>query len=290
MAFMNGNTAIPKNKSLQPERPFQRRKFVPNLLRNLGMKPLVVSHHPKPPIPPQQPWTGVFIAGWVIILWSSSLAWNLWRPFEWTNPLTYLMVLVQTHLFTGLFITAHDAMHGSVCPRHPKVNHFIGRLCAFLFVFNSYQTLRPKHYRHHRHVGTPEDPDFHGEKTGFWPWYLKFLLEYLHWKQFLLAAVLFNIAAIWIPQVNLILYWVVPSVLSTLQLFYFGTYVPHMGEHGPENQHRSHTQKLNHLWAFLSCYFFGYHYEHHDSPRTPWWMLWQTKEINLTTLPISEEA
>jgi beta-carotene ketolase (CrtW type) len=28
----------------------------------------------------------------------------------------------------------------------------------------------------------------------------------------------------------------------------------------------------------LSCYFFGYHFEHHDSPGTPWWRLWRVKE------------
>ncbi|MEL7193577.1 MAG: fatty acid desaturase, partial [Bacteroidota bacterium] len=37
-------------------------------------------------------------------------------------------------------------------------------------------------------------------------------------------------------------------------------------------------QKRNHMWAFLTCYFFGYHFEHHDSPNTPWWKLWELKE------------
>jgi beta-carotene/zeaxanthin 4-ketolase len=27
-----------------------------------------------------------------------------------------------------------------------------------------------------------------------------------------------------------------------------------------------------------SCYFFGYHWEHHHSPATPWWELWKVKE------------
>jgi beta-carotene ketolase (CrtW type) len=30
----------------------------------------------------------------------------------------------------------------------------------------------------------------------------------------------------------------------------------------------------------LSCYFFGYHYEHHESPQTPWWKLYQIKNRN----------
>ncbi len=68
----------------------------------------------------------------------------------------------------------------------------------------------------------------------------------------------------------------IPAGLSTLQLFYFGTYLPHMGEE--TNAHHSHSQSKNHLWAFISCYFFGYHFEHHDSPGTPWWRLWRVKE------------
>jgi beta-carotene ketolase (CrtW type) len=33
----------------------------------------------------------------------------------------------------------------------------------------------------------------------------------------------------------------------------------------------------NHLVGFFSCYFFGYHYEHHEFPGTPWWKLWRMK-------------
>lgn len=88
-------------------------------------------------------------------------------------------------------------------------------------------------------------------------------------------AVLFNILKMWIPQANLLLFWVVPSLLSTLQLFYFGTYQPHKGEH--DNKYFARSQAKNHVLAFFSCYFFGYHYEHHDSPATPWWMLWKNR-------------
>jgi beta-carotene ketolase (CrtW type) len=86
-------------------------------------------------------------------------------------------------------------------------------------------------------------------------------------------AILFNVLKLWLPQSNLLLFWVAPSLLSTFQLFYFGTYLPHKGEH--DNRHQSRSQKKNHVAAFFSCYFFGYHYEHHDSPGTPWWRLWK---------------
>ena len=55
------------------------------------------------------------LIGWGIILaWGLSLAFLLTWEFSWENPLTYLAILIQTHLYTGLFITAHDAMHGIV--------------------------------------------------------------------------------------------------------------------------------------------------------------------------------
>lgn len=224
---------------------------------------------------------GIFIACIIIISWGGVLYINLKYPLDPFHPLTYLRVLIQAHLFTGLFITAHDAMHGAVSPGRPKWNHLIGRIAATLFVYNSYKLLRPKHYAHHRHAGTQEDPDFHNGNPHFLRWYLDFLLEYVSWKQVLLAAITYHLLKLVFPAENLIWFWIVPSLLSTLQLFYFGTYLPHRGDHNEENAHHARSQTKNHLWAFISCYFFGYHYEHHDSPQTPWWLLWKIKEEEL---------
>lgn len=229
---------------------------------------------------PRKPFTlGVGIACLVILCWAAILYVNLTFSVSYTSPWLWLRVLIQTHLFTGLFITAHDAMHGVVAPGRPKLNHFLGRLSAGLFIFNNYDKMRPKHYAHHRHVASDQDPDFHRGKAGFFWWYLDFVKEYVTWQQILLAAITFNIfkLLVGVPEVNLTLFWVVPSLLSTLQLFYFGTFLPHRGEHAEDNVHHARSQGKNHLWAFLSCYFFGYHYEHHDFPQTPWWRLWQKK-------------
>ena len=38
------------------------------------------------------------------------------------------MVLLRTFLHTGLFVVAHDAIHGSLCPNHPALNVGIGHL------------------------------------------------------------------------------------------------------------------------------------------------------------------
>ena len=217
---------------------------------------------------------GVLIGLTVISLWSISLFFLLQLEISWTNPMVYLAILVQTHLYTGLFITAHDAMHGLVSS-NKKVNHAIGWFSALLFSYNFYWKLFPKHHEHHRHVATDKDPDYHSS-NNFVIWYFSFVKQYVTIWQILLMAVSFNILKLFLPTENLIVFWMLPAILSTLQLFFFGTYLPHRGE--SENQHHSSSQSKNHLWSFLSCYFFGYHFEHHDSPGTPWWRLWREKE------------
>lgn len=217
---------------------------------------------------------GLLIGWGIILLWAVVLIFQLSVPIDWNLPWVYLGILVQMHLYTGLFITAHDAMHGLVSS-NKTLNKFTGSLAALLFSFNSYGRLFPKHHEHHRHVATAEDPDYH-PSGRFVRWYLSFIGQYVTIWQFLLMAVTFNILKLFFPTSNLVVFWMIPAVLSTFQLFYFGTYVPHRGENN--NPHRSSTQSKNHLWAFATCYFFGYHYEHHDSPGTPWWRLWRLKE------------
>jgi len=216
--------------------------------------------------------TGALIAFLLIALWAFSLGCLLRTDLALANPLIYLMVFVQMHLHTGLFITAHDAMHRAVSPSE-KLNLLIGHLCTLLYAAFSFRKLFKKHHEHHRFVHSDLDPDYH--KGNFISWYLQFMREYLSLVQILIMAVVFNILKLWYNEVNLLIFWVLPSLLSTLQLFYFGTWLPHHGEH--DNLHQSRSQKPNHFSAFISCYFFGYHYEHHDSPGTPWWLLWTKK-------------
>lgn len=219
--------------------------------------------------------TGVLIAIVIILAWFALLTVGLSWEIDYSSPWLYVLILLQTHLYTGLFITAHDAMHGTVS-KNKKINTVIGHTTALLFSYNFYHKLFPKHHEHHRFVATDKDPDYH--KGGFLAWYFSFLVQYLTIWQFLLMAVTFNLLKLVLPTENLILLWMLPGLLATFQLFYFGTYLPHRGNHAKGNPHFARSQKLNHLLAFVSCYFFGYHYEHHDSPGTPWWQLWKQKE------------
>ncbi len=84
-----------------------------------------------------------------------------WLDVEATSWLGIVLIIaVQTWLSVGLFIVAHDSMHGSLAPFRPRLNLAVGRLALALYAGFSFDRLAPKHFAHHRHPGTAEDPDF----------------------------------------------------------------------------------------------------------------------------------
>ena len=221
---------------------------------------------------------GILFAITVILLWLGHLLYLLFiAEINFQSPILYLHILVQTFLYTGLFITAHDSMHGTVAGNR-KLNNFIGQLAITLFAFLSYSQLSKKHYMHHRFPATEKDPDFSPNSNNFFIWWYVFMKNYITWWQILLMAVAFNVLLIWFSEIKLIAFWVLPAILSTFQLFFFGTWLPHRRPFNDKmHPHNSRTLRKNHLVAMLSCYFFGYHWEHHESPTTPWWKLYKLK-------------
>lgn len=223
---------------------------------------------------------GIFIASTVILAWAGHLVWTLsLDSVKFSSAMVYLHILVQAYLYTGLFITAHDSMHGSVA-RNRSVNDAFGQLALWLFAAFSYRPMFKKHMDHHHYPGTAKDPDFSVKSQHPIRWFFHFFFNYVTVLQLVTMAALFNIGTyvFGIPMINLIAFWVVPAFLATFQLFYFGTYRPHRLPHTPSMEpHRARTQKKNHLWAMVSCWFFGYHWEHHEFPRMPWWRLYSTK-------------
>jgi beta-carotene ketolase (CrtW type) len=223
---------------------------------------------------------GIAIASAVILLWAGHLVWVLSLPtVEFTSFGTYLHIVLQAYLYTGLFITAHDCMHGTVAANR-KTNDAFGQVALWLFAAFRYRPMFTNHMRHHRNPGTMEDPDFSVEHQHPIRWFGKFFFTYVTATQLVTMALLFTIGTqiVHIPVVNLMAFWVVPAFLGTFQLFYFGTYRPHKYPHSTDMApHNSRTLKRNHVWAMLSCWFFGYHWEHHEHPRIPWWRLHTTK-------------
>jgi beta-carotene ketolase (CrtW type) len=222
---------------------------------------------------------GLGLAFLIVALWS---ALHLWGVFlhPWT-PLGLaaapLMILVQSWLGAGLFIVAHDAMHGSLAPGRPGLNRGVGQLCVGLYAAFSFDKLNRQHHRHHRAPGTAEDPDFHPEAPrAFLAWYLRFFRTYFGWREFgLVTFVLLAYLALGARPLNLALFWGTPAILSSLMLFGFGTWLPHRHEdRGFEDHHNARSLGYGWWGSLFSCFHFGgFHREHHLEPSAPWWRL-----------------
>lgn len=221
---------------------------------------------------------GIFIAIGVISLWAAHLIYMLlFLDINAFNPWMYLHIVLQAYLYTGLFITGHDAMHGTISSK-PIINKVLGWLSVFLFAGMSYGRLRKNHGLHHKAPATAEDPDFYVKSQNFWLWWGVFMWRYLTLIQLVIMAVVYNLLILAFPEINVLFFWAVPAILGTLQLFFFGVYWPHRHPHTPTMEpHRARSLKRNHFWAMLSCYFFGYHWEHHQDPGIAWWQLHKTK-------------
>ncbi|KUO63729.1 fatty acid desaturase [bacterium BRH_c32] len=221
---------------------------------------------------------GILIAFIIIFSWFFHLFYMLvYLEPSFSSFTFYFHILFQIFLYTGLFITAHDSMHRTVS-KNKTINKLIGQISTFLYAGLSYNRLIKNHFKHHKTPGTEDDPDYNIKSQNFFIWWGSFMIRYATIWQLLVMAAAFNILKIYVPEINLWFFWVIPAILSSLQLFYFGTYLPHKQPHTNEMEpHKARTQKKNHLWAMISCYFFGYHFEHHESPHTPWWKLYQFK-------------
>ena len=221
---------------------------------------------------------GILVALIIISAWIIHLILSLvYLKVNFFDPFFYFNIFIQAYLFTGLFITAHDSMHRTLS-KNIKLNRLFGQLSTFLFACMSYNRLLKNHMYHHRYPGTENDPDFSSFTQNFFIWWGLFLWRYTTILQIVLMGIIFNILKIWFNELNILMFWVLPAFLSTLQLFFFGTYLPHKRPHIHKMlPHNARTQKKNHVWAMLSCYFFGYHFEHHENPGIPWWQLYRTK-------------
>ena len=180
-------------------------------------------------LPPNR---GLALGGLVFGAWSGLHIWSVFFLDIGRAPLwlTVSLVLLLCWLSVGLFIVAHDAMHGSLAPGRPALGRATGRLCLFVYAGFSYDRLLPKHMAHHRHAGTAEDPDFHAPAPrSVSRWYAAFFRQYFGARELamisaIIAVYLFLLGA---RYENLLLFWALPSILSSMQLFFFGTYLPH---------------------------------------------------------------
>ena len=70
---------------------------------------------------------GIFLALAILMAWCVNLTFGLRMEIDPTNPWLYIAILVQTHLYTGLFISSHDSIHGVLSVKYPKINRALGQ-------------------------------------------------------------------------------------------------------------------------------------------------------------------
>lgn len=221
---------------------------------------------------------GLAIASAILLAWATSLVFLLGAPLHgpWVWAWAPLAMVWMSWLFTGLFITGHDAMHGCVTRAHPRLNHAIGAVAVAAYAMFDYRRLRRAHGRHHARPARPGDPDWHdGRRSGAGWWFLAFVGRYLTVGQLGRLLFLFWAVQLVVDTPNFLAFWALPSLVSVGQLFFFGTYLPHRTPAGGHtNPHHACSTSLGYVGSLLTCFHFGgYHREHHENPGIPWWRL-----------------
>ena len=233
---------------------------------------------------------GLALAALILLLWFASLGGVLALDLSTlAPPIGLAAVLLRTLLHTGLFIVAHDAMHGLLLPRWPRANHQLGALALALYGALGYGRCRRNHALHHQRPASASDPDFHRDPgDGALRWYVDFMGGYLSPLQMALLLAGWGALAtgLWLTQaipwqeagLRVLIGCTLPLLLSSVQLFVVGTYLPHR-RHGTDGP-------ISLAWpswlSLLACYHFGYHREHHEQPGLAWFELPQAHRRNKT--------
>lgn len=189
-------------------------------------------------------------------------------------------ILVRSQLQTGLFIIGHDAMHRTLWPSRRRLNDAVGIAALALYAALPYQICRKNHQLHHQAPATARDPDFPSAlHPGILSWYRQFMAGYLSSAQMgallcswmLLAWTLRAITPT--AVLNVLMFCTLPLLLSSVQLFIFGTYLPHRAQRAPTRQPHPVSLDLPAWLSLITCFHFGYHREHHDNPVLCWFEL-----------------
>ena len=234
----------------------------------------------------------LILSGWLTIHAFAMFVFEL----SWANlPIALVLAALQCWLSVGLFIVCHDAMHGSLVPENPRLGGGIARVLLFIYAGFSWKRLRDAHFLHHKFAGKGGDPDFDERNpSNFLRWYATFFKRYFGWQSLLFvhAVVGFYWLVLDIPMVQIVALYGLPALLSSLQLFYFGTYRPH--RHALRqpfaDRHNARSDAFGTAASLVTCFHFGYHLEHHRRPDVPWWALPRARRAGIAdrSTPITE--
>lgn len=232
----------------------------------------------------RQGWIGMSLAVLLLAAWTFLHVFGIFFLDVGNTAAVVALAAVQTWLSVGIYIVAHDAMHGSLWPANREAGYRVGALAVWLYAGFSFSALLPKHHAHHRSPGSSDDPDFAPDSPrSALAWYARFMRTYFGLREMVVMVLRVGVyMLLGAPVENILLFFALPGLLSSFQLFYFGTYLPHRHAHENDKQdfvdhHNARSNGFGYLTSLLTCFHFGYHHEHHLQPGTPWWRLPQTR-------------
>ena len=189
---------------------------------------------------------------------------NNYNIYSHSIPESIFHIMTLTWQYVGLFIISHDLHHAEEPNLYQQV---LGRLSLICYGGFFLKHFSEKHYKHHEYPGIDgKDPDFHDGNPIIW--YLKFMQRYINLYQVVVQILIYNLAKYCnITEENMVLFWLIPSVFASIQLFFYGTFLVHEKDGVIKN-----SQLPKWLITFTS-YNFGHHKTHHKKPKLPWFEL-----------------
>jgi beta-carotene/zeaxanthin 4-ketolase len=208
------------------------------------------------------------------------------------HPWAMLVTIpVNACAFTGLFILAHEAIHGTLLPGFPRLGHALGRLFATVYALVDYDLLRENHWKHHGHVATEGDPDYDGD--GLLVLHAaRFMRRYLRWYAIPCLATAGHLLGQAGYTAAMLGAYVVPVLLSTLVVFTVGIHLVHHPEllrtRAPGDPQRSVCIDLGRFGSAVLILNFNVHWHHHAHPRLSWWELGSMREEEPVRVSVAE--
>ena len=177
-------------------------------------------------------------------------------------------------------------MHQVIWPNRHKWNDLLGVVVLALYAALPYRFCKVNHRHHHQFSATALDPDFPSEPgANAVTWYCQFMTGYLSTKQMTALLITWSVLAIvcttFTPAtvINVLLFCTLPLLLSSIQLFVFGTYLPHRRQRDHSDNRKPDSLDLPIWLSLLTCFHFGYHREHHENPGMAWFELPKVKMV-----------
>jgi fatty acid desaturase len=285
------------------------------------MKPLAGYRGTGPPATPER-WLRRALLDWVIIILCFRAA--HWSLFETTSLMMRVATLVPLVVVIAarqhaLGILAHDGAHRLIC-RNRFLNDFLANLLCEWPLMSNLGGYRAFHFEHHRKVGTPEDPELIHKNNqwrilnipvlGQWPvpihpW--KFALfiagDFVGaaFPHLLMAARLTRPRAridmmgqmcflgtavtllVWLEAIWILVLWFVSLGTVFWTIFRIRIWTEHVGTEGTHVLRPTALQKFIFLPHNTWC-----HYEHHEHPSVPCWVLPDIRDPNMPTVTMRE--